>query len=393
MKLKLTLLPKVLISIVLGILCGLFFPEWAIRIFSTTNSLIAGFIKLFIPLLIIGLVSAGIAEIGQGAGKVLLITVAIAYGSTVISGGFSFILSKLCFTGIVDSSSITSGAGDTFSPYFTIEMPPFIEVTTALIISFILGITANMINGNTLKNVILDFRDVVNIVITKVIIPILPIYIYGIFLVMSAQNTVGPQLALLAKVVIIIFAMHITVLISQYLIAGIICKRNPFTALITMLPAYLTALGTSSSAATIPVTHAQTLKNGVCKGVADFSVPLCATIHMPCSILKIVACAVALMMSMDIPINNGSFVHFILMAGIAMVAAPGVPGGSIMAALGPLASILGFTDEMQGMMIALYIMMDSFGTAGNVTGDGAIAMVIDRFFGKQVAGQSTTPSL
>ena len=152
-----------------------------------------------------------------------------------------------------------------------------------------------------------------------------------------------------------------------------------------MMPAYFTALGTSSSAATIPVTLKQTEKNGVSSAIAGFVVPLCATIHLSGSMLKIVACAVALMLMEGMPFDFGAFLGFILMLGVMMVAAPGVPGGAIMAALGVLSSMLGFGQSEQALMIALYITMDNFGTACNVTGDGAIAIVMDRFFAKKNA--------
>ena len=171
--------------------------------------------------------------------------------------------------------------------------------------------------------------------------------------------------------------MHILLLLIQFCIAGAISKKNPFKALMTMLPAYVTALGTQSSAATIPVTLAQTRKNGVRKEIADFVIPLCATIHLSGSTLKIVACAYAISLSLGLPSGFDLYSGFIMMLGITMVAAPGVPGGAIMAAIGLIASMLGFDANMQGLMIALYIAMDSFGTAGNVTGDGAIALIVN----------------
>ena len=172
--------------------------------------------------------------------------------------------------------------------------------------------------------------------------------------------------------------MTFVILILQYLLAGAVTKRNPFKLLATMMPAYFTALGTASSAATIPVTLKQTLKNKVSEEVAGFVIPLCATIHLSGSTLKITACAIAIMMINGMPFDFPLMLGFILMLGVVMVAAPGVPGGAIMASLGVLGSILGFNTEQEAMMITLYVAMDSFGTACNVTGDGAIALIIDR---------------
>ena len=379
-KIKIGLLPKVLLAIALGIGFSFLFPDGAVRLFITFNSIFSNFLGLFIPLLIIGLIAPGIADLGKGAGKLLLITTAIAYFSTVLAGTFSYGICSWSYPSLLGDSLTALGAIDMaggLSPYFTIEMPPFISVMSALVLAFMLGLAMIQMKGHALKDVMTDFRDMVFLVINKVIIPLLPLFIFGIFLQMGAEGKVGPVLGMFIKIIAIIFAMHVTFLLLQFCIAGAIARKNPLKALWTMLPAYLTALGTQSSAATIPVTLAQAKKNGVRSEVADFTVPLCATIHLSCSILKIVACALAISMSMGMDVSFGTYFGFILMLGITMIAAPGVPGGAIMASLGLLASMLHFDASMQGLMIALYIAMDSFGTAGNVTGDGAIAMIVN----------------
>ncbi|MBQ7639532.1 MAG: dicarboxylate/amino acid:cation symporter [Bacteroidales bacterium] len=379
-KRKIGLLPKVIIAILLGIGLSFLFPDWAVRLFITFNSIFSSFLGLFIPLLIIGLIAPGIADLGKGAGKLLLITTAIAYFSTVLAGTFSYGICSWTYPQLLGDSLTALGAIDMaggLTPYFTIEMPAFISVMSALVLAFMLGLTMIHMKGHALKDVMIDFREMVFMVINKVIIPLLPLFIFGIFLQMGAEGKVGPVLGMFIKIILIIFAMHVTFLLLQFCIAGAIAKKNPLKALWTMLPAYLTALGTQSSAATIPVTLAQAKKNGVRSEVADFTVPLCATIHLSCSILKIVACALAISMSMGMDVSFGTYFGFILMLGITMIAAPGVPGGAIMASLGLLASMLHFDANMQGLMIALYIAMDSFGTAGNVTGDGAIALIVN----------------
>lgn len=381
------LLPKVLIAIALGIICSFFFPDALTRSFITFNSIFSNFLGLFIPIIILGLIAPGIFELGKGAGRLLLITAAIAYLSTILSGLFSYATCRLTYPSLLGGSVTSLGGIDMdandLKPYFTIEMPPLMSVTTSLVLAFVLGLSLIGIRGDNLRGVMLELRDMVFLVIRKVIIPILPIFIFGIFLEMGAEGNVGPVLGMFLKIILIIFVMHVTVLVLQFCIAGAIAGKNPFKALVTMLPAYVTALGTQSSAATIPVTRAQTIKNGVDPDVADFVVPLCATIHMSCSILKIVACAYAISLSMGMDISFGTYAGFVLMLGITMIAAPGVPGGAIMAALGLLASMLGFDANMQGLMIALYIAMDSFGTAGNVTGDGAIALIINKIKNRQ----------
>jgi len=268
-------------------------------------------------------------------------------------------------------------------PFFSIDMPPIMGVTSSLVLAFIIGLGLAVVQGDLIKRSLFEFRDLITIVITKAIIPVLPVYIYGIFLKITEEGQVSLIMGLFFKVIIVIFVMHILLLLFQFFVMGAITGRNPIKSLINMLPAYMTALGTQSSAATIPVTLAQTKKNGVDPEIADFVIPLCATIHLAGSTLKIVACAFAIMWMMNMPVGIDLFAGFIFMLGIIMVAAPGVPGGAIMAAVGILQSMLGFDETLIGLMIALYITMDSFGTACNVTGDGAIALVIDKIYSKE----------
>jgi Na+/H+-dicarboxylate symporter len=267
-------------------------------------------------------------------------------------------------------------------PYFTVNIPPLMGVMTALVFAFLTGLGLAATQHKTLLDAVHGFEEIIIKAIKSVVIPVLPIYIFGIFMNMTFVGQVFSILTVFIKIIGIIFVIHIGVLLIQFCIAGGLAAKNPFRLLWNMLPAYFTALGTQSSAATIPVTLEQTRKNGVSEDIAGFTVPLCATIHMSGSTLKIVACALALMIMQDMPYDFWGFFGFICMLGITMVAAPGVPGGAIMASLGLLQSMLGFNEETQALMIALYIAMDSFGTACNVTGDGAIAVIVDRLLGK-----------
>lgn len=381
---KVNLLVKILIAIGLGIACGYFFPNWLGRLFATFNAIFSQFLGFLIPLIIVGFVAPAIAEIGNKAGKMLVATAAIAYLSTVCSGFMSFTVGDTFFPKLISPGAISDvKEGVDLAPYFTITMPPLMDVVTALVFSFTVGIALAYVKGNTIKSALDEFRDIISLTIAKVIIPLLPIYIFGIFLNMTISGQVATILAAFAKIILVIFAMHIFLLVFQYCIAALFVKRNPFKLLYTMLPAYFTALGTQSSAATIPVTLRQAIKMGVSEETAGFVIPLCATIHMSGSAMKIVACAVALMIMQGLPYDFGMFAGFICMIGIAIIAAPGVPGGAIMASLGLLSSMLGFNEADQALMIALYIAMDSFGTACNVTGDGFIALIIDKCFHTQ----------
>lgn len=270
------------------------------------------------------------------------------------------------------------------TPYFVVAMPPLMDVMTALLLSFTIGLGLSYIEGTALKDGFTDFKEIITMLIEAVIIPLLPLHIFGIFLNMTVSGQVAGIIAMFLKVILVIFVLHVLLLLMQFSLAGSVSHKNPLRLLRNMLPAYATALGTQSSAATIPVTLAQAIKNGVRQNIAIFVIPLCATIHLAGSTMKIVACAMAILLMSGEPITLTSFAGFILMLGITMVAAPGVPGGAIMAALGLLQSMLGFNETLQALMIALYIAMDSFGTACNVTGDGAIAILVDKIAGKTV---------
>lgn len=386
---KPNLLVLIIIAIISGILCGTFFNETLTRIFVTFNSLFSNFLGFIIPLIILGFVAPSISELGEKAGKMLLVTVLLAYGVTLSAGFLSYFVSDSLFPGMIAATEAAESLSETkdISPFFTVAMPPLFDIMSALVLSFIIGIGLTRIKSerHSLKNMVVEFRDIVSWVIAKIIVPLLPLYIFGIFLKMSMTGEVNTVLLTFSKIILVIFALHLLWLVMLYLGGALFSRgeKNPFKLLWTMLPAYFTALGTSSSAATIPVTLRQTVKMGVDEDIAGFTVPLCATIDLSGSALKIVACSVALMLMKGMPYDFGMFAYFVAMMGIALVAAPGVPGGSIMAAIGLLSSILGFSETDCALMIALYIAMDSFGTACNVTGDGAIALVVDRFFGKK----------
>jgi Na+/H+-dicarboxylate symporter len=383
-KVKIGLLGKILIAIALGIGLGLIVPGWMVRIFLTLNGIFSQFLGFVIPLIIVGLVTPAISDIGKTAGRMLLVTVAIAYGSTVFAGLVSYLTGAALFPGMIDQSAMQQvETAAELSPYFTVTIPPFMNVMTALVLAFTLGLGLASLGKTTLNDAVHDFEKIIVKTIKTAIIPLLPIYIFGIFLNMTFVGQVFSILTVFIKIIGIIFLIHIGILILQFCIAGGLARKNPFKMLWNMLPAYFTALGTQSSAATIPVTLEQTRKNGVSEDIAGFTIPLCSTIHMSGSTLKIVACALALMIMQGMPYDFGLFAGFICMLGITMVAAPGVPGGAIMASLGLLQSMLGFNQEAQALMIALYIAMDSFGTACNVTGDGAIAVVIEKLMGKK----------
>ena len=378
------LLPRILVAIALGIGLGIVSPDFPVRLFVTFNGIFSQFLGFLVPLIIVGLVTPAIADVDKGGGgsapRMLLLTVILAYGATLLSGFFSFGICSWLFPHIITPGialdQISQNA--TSEPFFSIAIPEPLNIMTALVLSFTVGLGLTRLQDDTLRRAVGGFKEIVVMAIQRVILPLLPIYIFGIFFNMAHSGQVFQVLLVFAKIIGVIFAMHVVLLLAQYAVAGAVSGKNPLRLLSNMLPAYFTALGTQSSAATIPVTLRQTVQNGVQPEVAGFVVPLCATIHLSGSTLKIVACALALMTMQGMDYSFGQVAGFICMLGVTMVAAPGVPGGAIMAALGVLASMLGFSETDQALMIALYIAMDSFGTACNVTGDGALALIVDR---------------
>ena len=364
----------------MGILLGNYSPDWLYRILITFKTLFANFLNFSIPLIMIGLIMPSIGDLEKNAGKLLAITVVIAYGFTLFSGFSTYFVGDTLFNSLLENEQIGTLEDHSRSlpPYFTIDMPPIFDVMTALLLSFIVGIGLSVREAPVLTNVVKEFGDIVKWLITKAIIPVLPYYIMTIFAEITFSGQVASVMVVFFKLIIILFIMHIVLLLLQYIFAGLISGKNPIKSLGAMLPAYATALGTQSSAATIPVTLRQSLKLGISQRIAGFVIPLCATIHLSGSTMKITACALALMMLQGTPYDFSMFAGFIMMLGIIMVAAPGVPGGAIMAALGVLHSMLGFDENQQALMVALYIAMDSFGTACNVTGDGAVALIVDK---------------
>ena len=381
-KTKFGLLSRIAVAIILGIAIGGAVPSEFIRGVNTFTSVFDQFIKFMVPLIIVGLVAPAIAETGRSAGKMLLWTVSIAYVSTLFAGFLGYFVSAAAFPSLVsaDAAKATEEAAKTFAPYVAVKIPPMLDVMSALVMSFIMGLGMIFAESDVLKRGFVEFRTIITKAISVALVPPLPFYIFGIFLDMTAAGKTKTVLSAFAAIIAVFTLLTFVVILVQFCIAGAIARKNPIKAIYTMLPAYLTALGTSSSAATIPVTRAQTINNGVCPKTADFVVPLCATVHLAGSTVKLVSCAVALLLmaGSTSQINFATFAGFIAMIGIVTVAAPGVPGGAVMAALGILESMLGFNQAQLALMITLYVATDSIGTACNITGDGAIAMIMDR---------------
>ena len=391
-KKKLGLVPKLIIAIILGILIGQFLPEEICRIVVTLSGLFSSFLKFVIPLMILAYVTMGIADLSQGAGKLLLITVALAYGSTLIAGTASFLVSINLFPSFMSADAldqIAATADASLSPYFSISLQAILDTLSAVALAFILGLCLSSMRGkqigNSLYNGMAEFSKIIDKVLHTVIIPLLPLYICGTFVDMTKSGKTFAILSILWKVFLVVIVMHLICILIQFVIAGAVSKKNPFELIKNQVPGYTTALGTQSSAATIPVNLECAKNDGVCEQIRNFVVPLCANIHMAGSMITITACATAVCLMNQLPISLGTVIPFIMTLGVAMVASPGAPGGSIMTALPFLYMIFGAeagdpNGAICAIMVALYITQDSFGTACNVSGDNAIGVIVNTIY-------------
>ena len=388
------LVPKLIIAIIIGILIGQFLPESVCRFVVTLSGIFGSFLKFVIPLMILAYVTMGIADLSQGAGKLLLITVVIAYGSTLVAGSGSYLVSSTLFPSFISSDAlaqIEATAEKSVAAFFSITLPPVIDTLSAVVLAFILGLCMSAMRGkeigDTLYNSFKDFSTIIDKVLHKAIIPLLPLFICGTFVDMTKSGRTFVILGILWKVFLVVIIMHLVIITIQFVVAGAISRKNPFVLIKNQIPAYTTAIGTQSSAATIPVNLECAKNDGVSEEIRNFVVPLCANIHMAGSMITIVACATAVCLMNGIPIGLHTVVPFVMTLGVAMVASPGAPGGSIMTALPFLYMIFGkdlgnTNGPICALMVALYITQDSFGTACNVSGDNAIGVVVEAIYQK-----------
>ena len=376
---------KVLAAIAGGALLGLVAPEFLVRIFKTFNVLFAQLLKFIIPLLILGLVTPAIAHVGKGAGKMLLTVMGIAYLSTICAGFFAHVCGSNLLPLYLTAGELSGDAATAkeFLPYIDLKIPPICDVLTALLLSFMIGVGIIVTDAGGLRKGFDEFGNIVRLTIERVIIPMLPWYVFTMICEMSARGVVAVVLGSGAKIILTGVVLSVIYLIIQYCIAGAVAGKNPFKCLWNMLPAYFTAFSICSSSAAIPVTSECTRKNGIPDDIVDFTIPLCSTVHMCGSTIKLAVSSIAVAYLTGTPLPFAVYVHFVLMQGIAAVAAPGVMGGVLMASIGLLESIMGFSPEQTALVMTLYLALDGYGPACNVTGDGAIALIINRLFGNK----------
>jgi len=386
---KLGLLPKLIIGIVLGIIIGLIgatdigFVSAVFynltRAMATFSGLFGNFISYIIPLIIIGFIVPGIADLGGKAGKLLGIVLALAYISTLLAGAWGWFGATMMMPFLVGAEGIVAENREIY-PFFEIAITPIMGVMTALVTAFILGLGTAAVKGKTLLSIAQEFQKIIKLVIEKVFLPFLPLHIAGIFAQMSYGGQIASTLGIYGGVFLLTIMLDYFYILFQYLASFFVTGKKPIKSLKQMIPAYMTAIGTQSSAATIPVSlRCMKTIDGVDEEVAELVAPLGASTHLSGSTITLISCAIAVLALDGISLDFGQTFGFIMMLGVTMVAAPGVPGGAIMAALGLLETMLGFTETQMGVMIAIYIAQDSFGTATNVMGDGALALITNKY--------------
>ncbi|MGN0230677.1 MAG: dicarboxylate/amino acid:cation symporter [Muribaculaceae bacterium] len=380
---KIGLFPKVLCAIIVGSLLGMVAPEFLVRIFKTFNGIFAQLLKFIVPLLVLGLVTPSICRLGKGAGKILITVMGLSYMSTICAGFFaygsaSYLLPHYLSVGEISSAA---AAAQEVTPYISLKIPPVCDILTALCLSFMLGVGGIFTNTPALRKGFDEFGEIVKLTIERVIIPLLPWYIFTMMCEMSFKGQLSIVMGSGVKIIATGVILSVIYLIIQYCIAATIAGKNPLRCLWNIVPAYLTGFSICSSSAVIPVTLKCALKMGVKKEIADFTIPLCGTVHMCGSTIKLITTSVAVMYMAGMDINFALIANFVLLQGIAAVAAPGVMGGVLMASVGLLETVLGFSPEQSALMMTIYLALDGYGPACNVSGDAAITLVVNRFFG------------
>ena len=386
------LVPKMLLAILLGVLAGRYMPEWFIRIAITFSSIFGSFLAFIIPLMILAFVTKGISDLGDGAGKLLGVTVLISYLSTLVAGSISYIMSRNIFPKFITQdqiNSIIATEGSDLEPFFEVPLTPFFDVTSGLIFAFMMGICISWLrknnSGEVLYKAFSEFNAIITQVLAKAIVPLLPFFIFGNFSEMSYNGSVFAVLSIFWRIFICIIILHLLYVTLMFVISGSYTGKNPFAMIKNEIKGYMTAIDTQSWTTTTTVNLECAANNGVSREIADFVVPLGATVHMPGSMITITGCTFTILYMYNMPHSFPLMLSLIATLGVAMVAAPGAPGGAVMSAL-PFMPMVGISPEsaMASLLISLYLTQDSFGTAANISGDVAIANAVDKIYNKKI---------
>lgn len=369
---------RLLLGVVIGILVGQFAGEGLMNIVVTLKYIMNQIISFCVPLIVIGFIAPSITKLGNNASKMLGVAVVIAYVSSVGAALFSMAAGYL----IIPHLSIVSevdGLKELPGVVFQLDIPQIMPVMSALVFSLFVGLAATWTKATVITNVLDEFQKIVLEIVTRVVIPILPVFIAFTFCALSYEGTITKQLPVFLKVVIIVMIGHYIWLTLLYGIGGTYSGKNPMNVVKNYGPAYITAVGTMSSAATLAVALrcAQKSEPTLRDDMVDFGIPLFANIHLCGSVLTEVffVMTVSKVLYGQLP-TVGTMVLFCLLLGVFAIGAPGVPGGTVMASLGLITGIVGFGETGTALMLTIFALQDSFGTACNVTGDGALTMIL-----------------
>lgn len=377
------LIVKLIAGVIIGLFIGLACNENSIQIFMSIKQILGQVIFYAVPLVIVGFITPAITGLKQNANKLLTTALIIAYVSSIGAAFMSMIAGYII---IPNLNILTDVAGTKELPeiLFSLNIPPIFPVMTALVTSIIFGLAIIWTKSELMEKLFIEFNNIMMVVVQKIIVPILPFFVASTFATLAYEGALIHQFPVFIKAIVIVMIMHFIWLAVLYSIGGTISKSNPLEVLKHYGPAYLTAVGTMSSAATLPVSLECARKSSVLdREIVDFAIPIGATIHLCGSVLTEVffVMIVSKILTGNIP-PVGTMVIFILLLGIFAIGAPGVPGGTVMASLGIIISVLGFDQSGTALMLTIFALQDSFGTACNVTGDGAIALMLTGLYKK-----------
>lgn len=378
---------KLILGIIIGIFVGRISSESAIIVINTIKRVMGDLIGYVVPLIILGFITPAIVSLKESAGKILSVTLAICYISSVGAATMSFLAGRAIIPKLNIASNV--GAGNAIpESIFKLSIDPIMPVMTALVTSILFGIAVIVTKSEGWENLLMELNKIVLSIVNNFVIKILPVYIATTFATLSYEGAIISELPVFIKIILIVIVGHFIWMTLMYSIAGAISKTNPKEVFKHYLPAYLTAVGTMSSAATLPVALECARKSETLDPkIRDFAIPLCSNTHLCGSVLTEVFFVMTVSQILDgkLP-ETSNMIVFIVLLGIFAIAAPGVPGGTVVASLGLITSILGFNDTGTALMLSIFALQDSFGTACNVTSDGAIALMVTGIF-KKVPGR------
>lgn len=379
---------KLIIAIIIGIFLGQNINENLVGVVDAIKRILGDFIGYMVPLIILGFISPSIVSLKDSAGKILSVTLAICYISSVGAATMSLFAGRIIIPNLNIAENVVS-ANELPKAIFNLEIAPIMPVMTALITSVLIGLSVLWTNSKTWENLLLEFNKIVLAMVDKVVIRFLPFYIGLTFTELSYEGVVIHELPVFLKIILIVIVGHFIWMGLLYSIGGFISNVNPKEVFKHYGPAYFTAVGTMSSAATLPVALKCARKSKVLDAqIRDFVIPICANTHLCGSVLTetFFVMTVSQILYGAMP-KIPTMILFILLLGIFAIAAPGVPGGTVVASLGLITSVLGFNDTGTALMLSIFALQDSFGTACNITGDGAIALIVTGIF-KKVPGKN-----